>query len=56
MTYDRKSYELAEHFLYDQETADEETYKRKCHELAQEIQYAVEAWFHDQKPQIQPVA
>ena len=44
MTYDSKSYELAEHFLSD--TPGLNTEKNKD-ALAQEIQAAIEAWFSE---------
>ena len=49
MAYDIKTLELAEHFLKDKETPDEETYQKLCHQLAGEIQVAIEAWFHEQE-------
>jgi len=46
MTYDEKSYELAEHFLQDEPCRDDPVlYKKHCDSLAKVIQRAVEDWF-----------
>jgi hypothetical protein len=45
-TFDSKCYDLAEHFLEDEPTLDNEDARN---ELAQEIQEAVESWIIDQR-------
>lgn len=46
-TYDVKCYELAQHFMHDQETATTAEYETKCNLLAIEIQEAIERFFDD---------
>ena len=46
LSFDSKCYDLAEHFLEDEPTLDNEDARN---ELAQEIQEAVESWIIDQR-------
>ena len=50
-TYNSKSYELAEHFMQDDERSrnDPDLRKRSTHELALAIQAAVEDWFFEER-------
>lgn len=49
MAYDPKSYELAEHFMKDEETDTETEYKLLVDSLATAIQEAIEIWFKQQE-------
>ena len=50
-TYDRKSYELAEHFLQDEPNLNVENARV---DLARTIQTAIEDWFEDCRRDLEP--
>ncbi len=45
-TYDKKSWDLAAHFLSDEQELDSPA---NCHELAVAIQEAIEHWFFEKR-------
>jgi hypothetical protein len=47
MTYDQKSYDLAEYFIKASVEPGEEILKKDIEDLAKTIQYAIEEWLED---------